>query len=965
VSGGALRADDFDEFFVAVYGHSPFGWQRDLAALVTREQRWPDVLDLPTGSGKTAVLDIALFSLALAAYDPPAARRAPLRTVLVVDRRIIVDQAHERAGRLSDELLGHRDREDVLGVVARRLLSLSGNEDGRPLVTGLLRGGIVRDETWARRPDVPALLSATVDQLGSRLLFRGYGVSSGMRPIHAGLLGHDTLIVLDEVHLSQPFAETLRALPRYRGGSDGAAVAGAPDRWSVVEMSATPRPSSSLRIFPKGGLIPGEGDDLLRRRMRASKPVTLEQVAAGGRTDALPATALSHLRRLLTAHEHVRTAAIIVNRVDTARRVASLVKQAMPDAAILLTGRMRAVDRDAVLEEHQGRLLLGRERTSDAPLTVLVATQCVEAGADYDLDALVTECASLDALRQRCGRVDRNGELSAAGTPAPVVVLARAEDLKPGVTDPVYGDALAVTWRWLSEQPDLDVGLTAFPTGAPAETSTRERRAPVLLPAHVRAWVQTAPPPFPDPPVAPWLHGLGGDTDLDLTIVWRADLDEAQLEQDPRGCVNAVDACRPVSSEGLSVPLSAARRWLQGQPPSSVSDVEGAGATAEEITPETSLRRAVRWSSKGSEVIQPRQLRPGDVLVVPTTYGGITSETWDPTATIPVTDIAARATLRQSNRATVRFTAGLWPDGPPVPVPEPDGRVADDQALVRDWLQAAVLTLPEGPDRDVVRALERVRHPRVTRVATDRRTYLVATGRHVGRSADSDTGSDVDSEPETSAFLGRRVELDDHLRGVEALARTLTEHAGLPIELVDDLGLAARLHDLGKADPRFQAWLNDGQPVTAAEVLLAKSGIAPIEVARRRAARRRSGLPNGFRHELLSLAMLESSAPLGSRAHDRDLVLHLVASHHGDCRPFAPVVEDTATTLVRHSVDGTPTEATASHGLARADSGVAERFWDLVERYGPWRLAWLEALLRLADHTCSAREQIDDEEALP
>jgi CRISPR-associated endonuclease/helicase Cas3 len=209
-------------------------------------------------------------------------------------------------------------------------------------------------------------------------------------------------------------------------------------------------------------------------------------------------------------------------------------------------------------------------------------------------------------------------------------------------------------------------------------------------------------------------------------------------------------------------------------------------------------------------------------------------------------------------------------------------------------------------------------------------------------SAEADAGGD-----ESSA--GGTVFLDRHL---EDVGREVSDLAGELIPGERERGAlvrAARLHDVGKADVRFQARLRGGDLLAAqfATKLLAKG----VGVKRGGSMQDGSGLAKGFRHELLSLLLAEKD----EGATGDELALHLIASHHGRCRPFAPVVQDEGVDAAFGGlrIGKKEREERAAH---RLDSGVADRFWRLTRRYGWWGLAWLEAVLRLGDWKASKEE---------
>lgn len=977
---GSLTAKDFPDFFRALHGNDdaaspdPFPWQRRLVHDIAETGVWPGLLDLPTGSGKTAALDAAVFLLALRGDQPR-------RMVFVVDRRIVVHQAAQRAERIAERL--RRAREGVLLTVAERLRGLAGLDSAQPpLEYAELRGGIVRDNDWARRPDVPTVIVSTVDQVGSRLLFRGYGVSNGMRPVHAGLLGNDVLYLLDEVHLARPFAETLGAIRHHYRPPENA---GLPNRFSVVELSATPSsgvPDDVLRL--------GNDDrdqavtPVLARRLTASKPARVKLVKVSGSDQANHRAELASVAadeaRVLLDRPGVRTVGIVVNRVDTAARVHRLLDEQKIET-VLLTGRMRPLDRDQILEEYQDRLRTGRSRDDNVAPLVLVATQAVEAGADIDLDGLVTECAPLDALIQRFGRVDRAGDCAARGYRAASVILATSADVAAEAEDPVYGDRLRLTWQWLQNRP-LDFGINSFRIDPETrrDLSSVPREAPYLMPSHLDRWVQTSATPDADPDPAHWLHGVQPGS-LEVNVVWRADvLAEAfaglnAAESAVERLVSLVSLCPPGSGEAMSLPLWAVRAWLMEIQSSnravvSFSDTALDGAVDADAvgSAPAAVAPALSWGGDASTVVATtNDIRPGSTLVVPSTYGGIRAGNWDATAHEAVRDLGMEVQASQRARAVLRLypTLGAGALVIPQPASEPDQDDQDRDTAI-GWLDELADRIDGSDAADpqllrVVKALAREPKPGVLaiEIAPARqngqpplRMFVIRSRRVVPALRRRHEPPGADSEPATSSFLGAEVSLDQHLSDVERWARRLGDACGFPAAIVADLGLAGRLHDLGKVDQRFQQILRGGEVVAGSDPL-AKSIVPADDYRRRRRAEQLSRYPARTRHELASVALVEHDRKLRDQANDWELVLHLIASHHGYARPLVPVSVDNAPEQLRAEVDGRVLDACSDHGLLRLDSGVPQRFWRCVRRYGWYGLAWLEAVLRLADHRAS------------
>ncbi|MYA08504.1 MAG: type I-U CRISPR-associated helicase/endonuclease Cas3 [Holophagales bacterium] len=914
----------FAAFYRAINGWDPFPWQDRLAQVVAREG-WPAEVGVPTGLGKTACLDIAIWWLASQADRAPEDRTAPTRIWWIVNRRLLVDSTADHADELLRKLrspgrAGLRGEAlDAVAAVARRLCSLSAGQTRDPLEVIRLRGGVV-----SRRPtdpSKPAVILATVPMYGSRLLFRGYGSSRSMLPVDAALAGTDSLVLVDEAHLATHLQRLIPALEACTPGAR-AVLGESRSRPRVVALTATGDAGEAARF----DLGPDDlAHDVVTKRLDAAKPVEVRVPQNGDVAKLLAEAALD----LLPEAPAKARCLVFANTPRQARAAFELLRSKTAGDSVdvrLLTGRSRDREvekiRKQVLDPVHGMSAKRDASRARERHLIVVATQTLEVGADVDAEYLVTEACGVRALTQRLGRLNRLGRYPHARGVYIHLPPPKAPKRRRGASGSVQG------WPVYGEEPVLVLERleAALDGGTPPTVELSPRRvskvlgqpgddpgrAPEVLPALLGEWTKTTTPPEGEAPVEPYFSGIARP-DYSVSLLWRAHVPGDGESLWPRAS----------DSEAVQVPVGEVREALD-------DDEELCRLGPDRVT---------------LEEVSPSDLRPGDTCVLPCDWGLLDEFGWNPSSTAPVADVSLLDRGLPLDPSALQRLCGVELASlvkVALGVSDDDEGVDDDERVeaIEEILDRLLESSPPGWDEEEWRGFL---------ASLDRR--VVSNRREVSRLPSSGATAERPSDEDDERSLAESaVDLGLHGRAVADRIRAIGERIGVVPELAPVVERAGSWHDVGKADRRFQRWLVPDRE--EGDVLVAKSTTPRHLWGADRAA---AGWPRGGRHEELSARLARDwlrrqNAVCDSRAVD--LLLHLIVSHHGRGRPLLLPVEDGTAGTVSALIDGIQVETGAD--LAIVDWDQPARFSRLNDRFGPWGLALLEAVVRQADHAVSS-----------
>lgn len=863
----------FDTNFEALTRNNPFPWQRALYERFISDdtdRRFPAVCDLPTGLGKTSI--IALWLLALTHHAQNGTLQGfPRRLVYVVNRRTVVDQSTREAEQLRDALL-HNAR--LVGIAdTLRTLSVQPADHRGPLAISTLRGQFADNAEWRDDPARPAVVVGTIDMIGSRLLFSGYGRGFKSRPLHAAFLGQDALLVHDEAHLEPAFQQLVEQVATEQ------AICGDRKCLKVMALSATSR--SSEHAF---GLT---GDDynhpVVKARIHASKWLEFRPVE--DRKKIADEVASTVLRDELK--QSGGAILVFLRTVEDVTKVAERVhREVGGDQVRTLTGTLRGHERDGLAS---GDPVFARFVPTSAPslevrrgTVYLVCTSAGEVGVNISADHLVCDLTPFDSMAQRFGRVNRFGR----GNALIDVVVAEARDSPPDALQ----TARELTRAILSSLPtrEKDRRHDASPAALVALPGEGRFRAftpsPGILPVTdilLDAWsLTTIRGPLPGrPPVTDWLHGIAEWEPPETHVAWREEVGLTARGLLGRYCPQDLLEDYPLKPHELlrdrsARILSELKKICERSPDALVWIVNESGAVAV---------ASLGAIAAGTESIE------GRTVILPPNVGGLREGLLNGSAGPEEGAVLDIADLWLDSGGAA-YRRRIWDDGP-----RPTGmRLVRSLDLVPPELHSDLEVEDAAETEDLDKLVQRTW-----------RWYVAV-------SAADDDGS---------RFARNEQVLSEHL----ALTGQFASY--LAAQLLEEperscVVRGAKWHDLGKARRIWQRSIGNSD----VNKVLAKSGpgMRSLDIT-------------AYRHEFGTLLDLQGNDEFESMDPQcQDLVLHVIAAHHGRGRPHFPEYEVF------------DPEHTDSQCVALAQD-VVKRFARLQSIYGRWGLAYLESLVRAAD----------------
>jgi CRISPR-associated endonuclease/helicase Cas3 len=836
----------FRELFGLITGHAPFPWQEKLYGEFL-EKRFRVICDVPTGLGKTSV--IAIWLLALAEQCRKGLPSDfPRRLIYVVNRRTVVDQATDEAERIRTALLS----ELHLQATADLLRRITTRPPDAPLAISTLRGQFADNAEWRDDPARAAIIVGTVDMIGSRLLFSGYGRGFKTRPLHAGFLGQDALLIHDEAHLEPAFQQLVDAIQREQERC------GEFRRFRVMALTATSR----VQVDGEEPILDERDQENpeVSKRLHARKTVRLHAVEEKDVARTISDCALAH-----TASN--QAILVFLRKLEDVRKVTDDLRRASL-AVQTLTGTMRGFERDRLTTHDPifARFMPNSKVTPRAGTVYLVCTSAGEVGIDISADHLVCDLVPFDSLAQRLGRVNRFGNGDAR-----IDIVHRItahEDLRAGDERPGglrassrndgYDRACELTLGLLRRLPaDDDRHYQASPSEL-NELPRDERLAaftpaPAILPTTdilFDGWALTTVVRLPGrPPVADWLHGVAEWEPPETYVAWREEVELIKadlLELYPPSellddyPLKPHELLRDRSDRILNELKSIATRrpelpvWIVGEDlPQSLNELVEAG----------------------EGVLRDR------IVLLPPSAGGLKFVAGESLGTLD-----GGAEFREESRALYDIS-DKWLDIDEAPR---RCRVWDDQKPLEDDMRLIRVIDVDPRREDDGDESGQAAMPRYWRW-------------HVRPGSADDDGSRNARKPQA---------LGAHLRSAESFAQAIVEKLGLGSAESSAVILAARWHDLGK---QRRIWQRSIRNQDYPELVLAKSGgrMRPLDLSH-------------YRHEfgsLIDAAMCPEFQALGAEL--RDLVLHFIASHHGRARPHFPVHEAFDPERVQQAADAT------------------------------------------------------------